>query len=533
MSKFIFITGGLVPNIGKGTFASALARLLKNSGVKVGMLKINSYLNIDPGTMSPYQHGEVFVTKDGTETDLDIGNFERFMDEDLDGDTHLTGGMVYSAVINKERQGKYVGATVQVVPHIIEEIKEQIVKHSDDRFDIIIAVLGGTLTDYENGVYLQAIRSVITEIGDENSHLINMEIVPMLESTGQVQVEVLETSVQKLMSFGLKPDTIICRTIQDSSFKEETRKRAARHCYVKENSVFHVPNVTSIYELPVTLKNIGLDKHIYKALNMTAPESDLSTWDFMAKGFSEEYQELKVCIVGKYTKVRDAYLSIEEAIKHASSYNQVKPKIEYIDAEDVEEYGADRFLRGAKAIIVPPGWGSRGVAGMIAAVQFARENKIPYLGIGLGMQMAIIEFARNVVGLENANTTEIDPKTDYPVVDTMGEQKNALLHGKTMRLGVYDCVFDPNSVCAKLYGNEVVSERHRHRYEFNSKYYDKFEEKGMIMAGMNPDSKLVEVMELKNHPFFVCAIFEPEYISRPNKPHPLFMGLMNTAKSIR
>lgn len=533
MSKFIFVTGGLVPNIGKGTFSSALARLLKNCGARVGMLKINSYLNIDPGTMSPYQHGEVFVTSDGTETDLDIGSFERFLDEELKGDTHLTGGMVYSSVINKERQGKYVGATVQVVPQVIEEIKNQIISHSNDDFDVVIAVLGGTLTDYENGVYLQAIRAVITEIGEENAHLINMEIVPMLESTGQVQVEVLETAVQKLMSFGLKPDTIICRTVQDSSFKEETRKKAARHCYVKENSVFHVPNMTTIYELPNELKKIGLDRHIFKALGMEFPEADLDTWSTMAKGLAEEYQELKICIVGKYTKVQDAYLSIEEAIKHASAYNQVKPKIEYIDAEDVEEYGAERFLRGAKAIIVPPGWGSRGFLGMISAVKFARENKIPYLGIGLGMQMAVIEFARNVVGLENANTTEIDPKTDYPVVDVMEVQKKALLHGKTMRLGTYDCVLDPNSVCAKLYSKELVSERHRHRYEFNSKYYERFEEKGMIMVGMNPDSKLVEIMELKNHPFFVCTIFEPEYVSRPNNPHPLFMGLMNTAKSIR
>lgn len=534
MSKFIFVTGGLVPNIGKGTFAGSLARLLKNSGIRVNMLKINPYLNIDPGTMSPYQHGEVFITEDGTETDLDVGIFERFLDEDLKGGCHITGGMVYSSVINKERTGKYVGATVQVVPHIVTEIKDRILGFAGENCDVTIVVLGGTLADYENGVYLQAIRTVIGEVGEENAYLINLGLVPTLETTGEPQVEVIETSVQKLMSFGLKPNSIICRTSQETNFNAETKKRIARRCFMaSEKDVFHIPNVETIYELPVVIKSEGIDKHILDWFKIETPSSDLSSWENMVKGYKEKYPEVKVCIVGKYTKVQDAYLSIEEAIKHACTYNQIKPRIEFIDAEDVEEYGVERFLRGAKAIIVPPGWGSRGFNGMQMAVKYARENKIPYLGIGLGMQMAVIEFARNVLHLENANTTEIDPNTDYPVVDVMEEQKSMVLNGKTMRLGAYECVFDPNSVSFKLYGKELVSERHRHRYEFNSKYYDKFEENGMIMAGMNPQSKLIEVMELKNHPYFICTIFEPEYKSRPNKPHPLFLGLMNTSKSIR
>lgn len=534
MSKYIFVTGGLIENVGKGVTTGALARLLKNSGLKVNLLKICSYLNIDPGTMSPYQHGEVFITEDGAEVDLDLGNYERFLDEDMSRENYLTGGMVYSSVINKERLGKYVGSTVRVVPQITNEIKEDILALSKRGADVVLVELGGTISDYENGVYLQAIKQVVSEIGEENSFLLHMGVVPKLETTGEVRVEILENSIQKLNSFGLIPDAIVCRTINGVVFNDEIKKRIARRCLLTSyERVIHVPNLETIYEAPIILQNEGLDQIIFKKFNFEVPKADLNTWEFMVKNFKDNYQELRFCVVGKYTKVHDAYLSIEEAIKHACTYNQVRAKVEYIDAEDIEEYGVEKFLKGAKAIIVPPGWGSRGVNGMITAIQYARENKIPFLGIGLGMQMAIIEFARNVIKYETANTTEVDPNTEFPVIDIMEEQKNIVMNGKTMRLGTYECVFDPNSKAQTLYGTELVSERHRHRYEFNSKFHEKFEENGMTLAGMNPQSKLIEVIELQTHPFFMGVIFEPDKKSRPNKPHPLFLGLVNTAKSVR
>lgn len=534
MSKFVFVTGGLIENVGKGVTASALARLLKNSGLKVDMLKVCSYLNIDPGTMSPYQHGEVFVTEDGSETDLDLGNYERFLDEDMSRKNYLTGGMVYSSVINKERLGKYVGSTVRVIPQITSEIKDFILNLSNDETDIVIVELSGTTSDYENGVYLQAIKQLVSEIGNENVFLLHMGVVPKLETTGEVRIEILENSVQRLNTFGLVPDAIVCRTVNTVVFTDEVKRRIARRCSLANGTrVIHVQNLDTIYEVPIILQNEGLDQLLFTKFNIDAPKADLNTWEFMVKNFKENYPEIRFCVVGKYTKVNDAYLSIEEAIKHACTYNQVRAKIDFIDAEDIEEYGVEKFLKGAKAIIVPPGWGSRGVNGMLTAVQYARENKIPFLGIGLGMQMAVIEFARNVIKYESANTTEIDPNTEFPVIDVMEEQKAIVMNGKTMRLGSYDCVFDPNSKSQTLYGQELISERHRHRYEFNSKYHEKFEENGMTLAGMNPQSKLIEIIELQNHPFFVGVTFEPECKSRPNKPHPLFLGLVNTAKSVR
>lgn len=534
MSKYIIFTGGVVTNLGKGTTAASLARLLKNRGLTGTMQKIDPYLNVDPGTMSPYQHGEVFVTDDGAETDLDIGHYERFLDLNLGKANHITGGRVYSSVINKERLGKYVGATVQVVPQVSNEIKDAMLALNNKKYDVVVIELGGTVNDYENGVYFYAIRELISEVGEDNVFMVHVDLLPKLEATGETKLETVQASIQRLNSFGLMPDAIVCRTTKGVILTKDTKAKIAKRCFLPSSEcVIQNPDVKTIYELPIMLQKEGLDELILKKFKMSYPKADLNAWSLMVNNFKSDYPEVKICIVGKYTKVADAYLSIEESLKHACTYNQVNPKIEMIDAEDIEEMGVEKFLKGAKAIIVPPGWGSRGFKGMLKAVEYARQNKIPYLGIGLGMQIAVIEFARNVLKMPTANSTEIDPNTDAPVVDIMTELKNMSLNGVTMRLGAYDCVLDPNSKSAKLYGKEVVSERHRHRYEFNSKFYEKFEGQGMILAGMNPESKLIEIIELNNHPYFVATIFEVECKSRPNRPHPLFLGLINTAKSVR
>ncbi|MBP3581975.1 MAG: CTP synthase [Clostridia bacterium] len=533
MSKYIIITGGVINNLGKGTTAGSLARLLKNRGVKVTMQKFDTYLNVDPGTMSPYQHGEVFVTDDGAETDLDIGHYERFLDMSLTRNSNITGGKLYSSVINKERMGKYVGATVQVIPTVTTEVKDCI-KAVSENFDVVIVEIGGTVHDYEAGVYLQGVRQLISEVGQENVFVLHIDLLPYIEATGETKIETVQNSIQKLNSFGLMPDAVVCRTTKDAVLNDETRKRIARRCFITdEKYVIQNKDVETIYEIPINLQKEGLDEIILNKFKINVPKADLNSWSFMVDSFKGEYPPVRICIVGKYTKVPDAYLSIEESLRHACTYNHVKAKIDIIDAEDVEELGAEKFLKGAKAIIVPSGWGSRGLKGMLQTVKYARENKIPYLGIGLGMQMAVIEFARNILHMTNANTTEIDTETEFPVIDVMAEQKQIVMKGGTMRLGAYNCVLDPNSKSAKLYGKELVSERHRHRYEFNGKYSEQFEKEGLQLVGMNPESKLVEIVELKNHPYFVGVIFEPECLSRPNRPHPLFLGLINTAKSIR
>ena len=534
MSKYIIVTGGGVDNCGKGTTAASLGRLFKNRGIKVSVQKFDPYLNVDPGTMSPYQHGEVFVTDDGAECDVDMGHYERFLDTNFGKLNNITAGRLYTAVINKERMGKYVGATVNVIPHVSEEVKNSMIALGNEGHDIVIVEIGGTVNDYETGVFYHGIRQLMAEVGDENVFLLHVDILPYIFATHESKIDSLQASVQRLNSHGIMPDAVVCRLVKGSSLSLETKQRIVKRCFLKgPECVIQNVDLDTIYEIPVMLQKEGLDDLILKKFNMNFPKADLNSWNFMVNNFKGNYPEVKVCIVGKYTKVSDAYMSIEESIKHACTYNQIKAKIELIDAEDIEEFGVEKFLKGAKAIIVPPGWGSRGVNGMLESIRYARENKIPYLGIGLGMQMAIIEFGRNVLNLQSANTTEVDPNTEFPVVDIMAEQKSIVMKGGTMRLGAYNCVLDPDSKARKLYGKELVSERHRHRYEFNSKFYEKYENAGMNMAGMNPESKLIELIEITDHPYFVATIFEPDKLSRPNKPHPLFLGLMNTAKSVR
>lgn len=534
MSKYIIVTGGVITNLGKGTTAASLGRLLKNRGVKVTMQKFNPYLNVDPGTMSPYQHGEVFVTDDGTETDLDIGHYERFLDINLGKMNDISGGILFSSVINKERLGKYVGSTVSIVPHVTTEVKECILANASKTFDVVIVEIGGTINDEETNIYLQGVRQLISEVGQENVFLMHIDFLPYIDATNETKIEAVQSSVQKLNSLGLSPDAIICRTAKDIVLDKEAKTRIARRCFLKDDtSVVQVPDLETVYEIPSILQKEGLDELILHKFKMNQPKADLKSWDFMVYNFKGEYTEVKFCIVGKYTKVADAYISVEEAIKHACAYNQVKPVIEYVDAEDIEEVGAEKLLKGAKAIIIPAGWGNRGFNGMIEASKYARENKIPYLGLCFGLQTAIVDISRNVLNMKTANTTEIDPNTEFPVVDIMEQQKALVMKNGTNRLGSYKCVLDPKSKLAKLYGKELIEERHRHRWEINGSYSDKFEQAGVQIVGMNPESKLIEAIELQNHPFYVGVNFQPEFKSKPYRPHPIFLGLVNTAKSIR
>lgn len=534
MSKYVIVTGGVITNLGKGTTAASLGRLLKNRGVKVTMQKFNPYLNVDPGTMSPYQHGEVFVTDDGTEADLDIGHYERFLDINLGKINDISGGMLFSSVINKERLGKYVGSTVSIIPHVTTEVKENILALNDKKTDIVIVEIGGTINDEETNIYLQGVRQLISEIGQENVFVLHMDFLPYVEVTGETKIEPVQNSIQKLNTLGINPDAVVCRTQKDAVLEQTVKARIARRCFLaSDKDIIQVPDLETIYEIPNILQKEGLDDLILRKFKMNAPKADLKSWDFMVYNFKGEYTTVKFCIVGKYTKVADAYISVEEAIKHACAYNQIKPIIEYIDAEDIEEVGAEKLLKGAKAIIIPAGWGNRGFNGMIEASKYARENKIPYLGLGFGLQASIVDVSRNLLEMTNANTTEIDPNTEYPVIDIMAEQKALVMKGGTNRLGSYKCVLDPKSKVAKLYGKELIEERHRHRYEINGLYSEKFEQAGIQFAGINPESKLIEIIELQNHPFYVGVNFQPEFKSKPYRPHPIFLGLVNTAKSIR
>lgn len=534
MSKYIFVLGGVLAGSGKGTTAAALGRILKNRGFSVAMLNFNPYLNVDPGTMSPYQHGEVFVTDDGAETDLDVGQYERFLDETLSRGCSVSGGRLYSTVINNERLGKYVGSTVKTIPHVSDEIQNIIRKRSETGADFVIVQVSGSLLDFETKVYLTAIREFIVSEGANNAFVINVDFLPYVDAIEQEKVEGMQESVMVLNSFGILPDAVVCRTDAHAKIDDALKKRVARRCSLANaNQVINNPDVSVIYKLPIILEKEGLDSLILNKFGMSAIPSDLSSWKEMVQNYEGNSQEIRVCIVGKYTKVKDAYISIVEAIKHACAYNRVDAKVEIVDAEDIEEFGVEKYLKGVKAIIVPPGWGNRGFDGMIKTVQYARENKIPYLGVGLGMQLAAIEIARNVLGLRNANSTELNPNTDTPIIDVMAAQKKSIMQNKVMRLGAYNCVLDFNSISYKLYGTEFISERHRHKYEFNNTYYELFDKAGVMFAGMHPETKLTEIIELKNHPFFVCAIFQPEFKSYPNKPHPLYLGLINTAKSVR
>jgi len=523
MARYIFITGGVVSGLGKGITAASLGRLLIDRGLTVTVQKLDPYINVDPGTMNPYEHGEVFVTDDGTETDLDIGHYERFLGVHFTRDCNYTTGKIYSSVIAKERNGEYLGKTIQVVPHITNEIINAM-KSVAGNNDIVIVEIGGTVGDLESGVYIEAIRQFRQQLGFGNSVSIHVTLVPHLDCSGEIKTKPTQASVREIAQLGVTPDLVVCRTGKDVELDLEHRKKIAMFCNLAgAEYVIHNRDCRSIYEVPLLMKEQKLDDLVLGKLGMNVKKGDMKEWRAMVSKMLAKHETKTVAIVGKYIEVADAYISVTEAVKHAGLKCGVSVNVKLVDCEKVD-------LKGVDGIIVPGGFGSRGIEGKIAAAKFARENKIPYLGLCLGMQIATIEFARNVAGLKGANSSEIDAVTPYPVIDIMESQKNIDKKGGTMRLGLYDCTITPKTNSAKLYGKKLIRERHRHRYEFNNAYREQLEKAGLVIAGVNENNNLVEIIEIPNHPYFVAAQFHPEFLSKPYQPHPLFVGLMKAVK---
>lgn len=525
MAKFVFVTGGVVSSLGKGITAASLGVLLKKRGLKVSIIKMDPYINVDAGTMNPFQHGEVFVTDDGAETDLDLGHYERFIDKSLSSDNNVTTGKIYSSVISKEREGVYLGATVQVIPHITTEIQERIIKASEGH-DVLIGEIGGTVGDIEGQPFLEAIRQISSRVGRENVMYCHVTLVPFLEAARELKTKPTQHSVQEMRRIGIQPDVIVCRSHYEIA--EEMRDKIALFCSVPRDSVIQSLDEPTIYAVPMSMYEQKLDRLVMKKLSIPVEdEPDLDDWKRVVKGFCEPVGEVEIAMVGKYMDHKDAYLSVVEAITHAAIHNDVKVRIRYVESEEIEINGAESILKGVSGILVPGGFGSRGIEGKIAAARYARENGIPYLGLCLGMQVAVIEFARNICSLSGANSSEFDPGSPNPVIHLMEDQKNIEKLGGTMRLGSYSCDLIQDTRASKAYETERMFERHRHRYEFNNQYRDRLENEGMKVSGINSELGLVEIIELEDHPWFVGVQFHPEFKSRPVKPHPLFMGFVN------
>jgi CTP synthase len=535
MTKFIFITGGVVSSLGKGIAASSLAAILEERGLKVTMTKLDPYINVDPGTMSPFQHGEVFVTEDGAETDLDLGHYERFLKTTMSKKNNFTTGQVYEAVLRKERKGEYLGATVQVIPHITDEIKQRVYA-SAEGMDVAVIEVGGTVGDIESLPFLEAIRQIRVELGGDRAIFIHLTLVPYIASAGEVKTKPTQHSVKELRTIGIQPDILICRS--ERPIPASDKRKIALFTNVDENSVFSAVDADTIYRIPLMLHEQGLDEVVVKKLRLDVPPADLSEWKAVVEALTTSTNEVNIAIVGKYVDHSDAYKSLHEALIHAGIRTHNKVKISYIDSETIEDEGVAQ-LKNLDAILVPGGFGERGVEGKIATVRFARENKIPYLGICLGMQVAVIEFARNIVGLEGAYSTEFLPTTLHPViglitewmtesgrVETRAEDSDL---GGTMRLGSQKCRLQSDSLAFSVYQKEVITERHRHRYEFNNNYLEQLEQKGMRFSGKSIDGRLVEVIEIPEHPWFLACQFHPEFTSTPRRGHPLFSGFVAAA----
>lgn len=527
-AKYIFITGGVVSSLGKGITAASLGRLLKNRGLNVVVQKFDPYINVDPGTMSPYQHGEVFVTDDGAETDLDLGHYERFIDVNLSHNSNVTAGTIYWTVINKERHGDYLGGTVQVIPHITDEIKERIYRVGrEDSSDVVITEIGGTVGDIESLPFLEAIRQIRSELGPSNVLFIHVTLVPYLSRTGELKTKPTQHSVKELRSIGIQPDIIVCRSEKELS--QDLKEKIALFCNLKSDHVVQNPDVEHIYDVPILLENEGLADLVIHDLGIQCQAPDMTEWKQMVDKLHNLSGQVTIGLVGKYVELHDAYLSIVEALCHGGIANDAKVNIKWVHAETVDDHSAVELLRDVDGILVPGGFGDRGIDGKIAAIRYAREHKVPYLGICLGMQTAVVEFARNAAGLEGAHSTEFRPDTIYPVIDLMPEQKHIDDKGGTMRLGAYPCKLKEGTLSAKAYGQSLISERHRHRYEFNNEFREILEQHGLIVAGTSPDGKLVEIIELKDHPWFVAVQFHPEFKSRPNRAHPLFKDFIKAS----
>lgn len=529
-TKYVFVTGGVVSGLGKGITAASLGRLLKARGYKVTIQKFDPYINIDPGTMSPYQHGEVFVTDDGTETDLDLGHYERFIDESLTVNSNITTGKIYWSVLNKERKGEYLGATVQVIPHITNEIKDKVYSAGAEAgVDFVITEIGGTVGDIESEPFIEAIRQVSRDVGKENVVYIHVTLIPYLAKSGEMKTKPTQHSVKQLLSVGIQPDIVVCRT--EHTISDDAKAKLALFCNVDKDCVIENIDCDSLYEVPLLMEKERLAEIVCNKLGVEQRKPDLEDWLDVINKERAINKTVEIALVGKYVELHDAYLSIVESLNHAGIHTGADVKIRWINSEDIEEQGTDVLLGGVDGILVPGGFGIRGVEGKISAVRYARENKIPFLGICLGMHCTVIEFARNVLGLSDAHTAEIMPETKNPVIDIMPEQKNIDNLGGTMRLGAYPCVLADNSFSKEAYGNTEISERHRHRYEFNNDYREQMQNAGLVIAGVSPDNRLVEIVELKKdvHPWFVSVQFHPEFKGRPNKPHPLFKNFVASA----
>lgn len=528
-TKYIFITGGVVSGLGKGITAASLGRLLKSRGLKITAQKLDPYLNVDPGTMNPVQHGEVFVTDDGAETDLDLGHYERFIDESLSQNSNLTSGRVYWKVISDERKGVYGGQTIQIIPHVTNEIKRSIARNADTGADVCLVEIGGTVGDIESQPFLEAIRQFSLEVGRSNCLFIHVTLVPYLAASDELKSKPTQHSVKEMLSLGIHPDIIVCRT--EHPLTDDIKNKVALFCNVDKECVIENNNCDILYAVPMMLREQKMDDVVLKKLGIECPEPDLTDWTAMLEALRNPVQTVKIGMVGKYVGLHDSYISVNEALKHGGIETKSAVEIKWIDSESLEAEDADidEILGDMDGILVPGGFGSRGIEGKIKACEYARTHNVPYLGICLGMQIAIIEFARHVLSMEGANSSEINPETPYPVIDILPEQKDVTDMGGTMRLGQYPCSLNPQSKSYELYGASMIYERHRHRYEVNNDYRTELLNGGMIFAGTSPDNHIVEMIEIPEHPWFVACQFHPEFKSRPNRPHPLFRGFVTAA----
>jgi CTP synthase len=525
-TKFIFITGGVVSSLGKGIAAASIGGLLESRGLKVTLLKMDPYINVDPGTMNPFQHGEVYVTDDGAETDLDLGHYERYVSTPLSRKNSFTSGQVYDAVISRERRGDYLGGTVQVIPHITDEIKQRILAAASG-FDVAICEVGGTVGDIEGLPFLEAIRQLRWDCGRENVIYIHLTLVPYISAAGELKTKPTQHSVKELTSLGIQPDILLCRT--DRYLDSKVKAKIAHFCNVDENAVITAKDVECIYEVPLVFHQEGLDERIVEKLNMWTGGPNLSKWERIMHLYKNPRERVRIAMIGKYVNLVDSYKSLNEALTHGGLANECRVEIDHVDSEQLENGTLPEAVRQADGLLVPMGFGQRGTEGKIAAVRYAREEGIPFFGICFGMQMAVIEFGRNLCGLDNANSTEVDENSPHPVIAMMDQQRMVVQKGGTMRLGAYPCVIQDGTIAAKLYGKKKISERHRHRYEFNNAYREQYMAKGMTFSGMSPDGHLVEIIELHNHPWFVGVQFHPELKSRPFDCHPLFKGFIRAA----
>jgi CTP synthase len=531
MAKYIFVTGGVVSSVGKGISVASIGRVLKSRGISVSLQKLDPYINVDPGTMSPYQHGEVFVTDDGAETDLDLGHYERFIDENLTQASNVTTGRIYSNVIAKERRGDFLGATVQVIPHITNEIKSRIAAVARTGApDVVIVEVGGTVGDIEGLPFLEAIRQMRRDAGRENVLYMHLTLLPHISTTDELKTKPTQHSVKELRSIGINPDIILCRS--DLEVGEDIISKIALFCDVEPRAVIPLPTVRNIYEVPLWLEERGLGDLIVEKLSLGGHAPDLSSWRKVVERMEAANETVRVALCGKYTELHDAYISVAEALRHAGAHNDVRVEIRWVNTEQLEQHhDPGVLLAGVDGILVPGGFGDRGVMGKILAANYARENKIPYLGLCYGLQMAVIEFARNVLGLHGAFSTEIDSRCPDPVIDIMPDQRDIADMGGTMRLGSYPCNMVPGTKAARAYGEPVVYERHRHRFEFNNAYRERMHEAGLLVSGLSPDGRLVEIIELRDHPWFVATQAHPELKSRPTRPHPLFRDFVRAVKT--